>query len=161
MSATPHHHQVVDFLQFGFPVGFEEPVSSPSYTNHASARDHPRDVASYICTDIQHGAILEPFSHPPFTPWCQTSPLLTPSQKGNSSMCVILEMSWSLPTAASVNGGTPRGSYLGAPKKMQMPSAKNFTENICKLDRRAWMYSADISRSYCQLPLDPMDLPLI
>ena len=74
LATNPYHHQAVDFLQIGFPVGFEGPRHSPSYTNHASAREHMLDVASYICVEIQHRAILGPLSHLPFTHWCQTSP---------------------------------------------------------------------------------------
>ena len=68
-----------------------------------------------------------------------------------------MDLSWSLPPDARVNWSTPRDSYLGAPKKMQLPSAKDFAENVCKAGRGAWLYSADISQAYHQLPLDHLD----
>ena len=68
LATNLYQHQVVYFLQFGFHVGSEGPLPSPSYTKHTSARDHPREMASYICVEIQHRAIMGPFSHPSFTP---------------------------------------------------------------------------------------------
>ena len=41
LATNTYHHQIVDFLQFGYHVGFEGPPPSPSYTNHALAREHP------------------------------------------------------------------------------------------------------------------------
>ena len=58
--------------------------------------------------------------------------LLTQPTKGSSTRCVILDLSWPLPLDASVNGDTTRDSYLGAPKNMRLPSAKDIAENVGK-----------------------------
>ena len=106
---TADQHQMGDFLTFGFLSGFEGVIPSPSYINHQSAREHPSDVASYIGMELYHGAMLAPFDCPTLFPWCQTSPLLlTRPMKGSFTRCIILDLSWPLPLAASVNGGIPR-----------------------------------------------------
>ena len=98
-------------------------VSSPprSYLNHQSAREHPSDVASYICMERRHGAMLGPFDNPPFVPWCHTSPLPIPPKKASCTRRIILDLSWTLPPAASINGCTPKHTYmyLGIPKQMR------------------------------------------
>ena len=63
--------------------------------------------------------------HHPFTPWTQTNPL-------THLRCVIMDSSWPLPPGVSVNGGTPRESFLGTPKKMHLESASD----LCDLIRR-------------------------
>ena len=77
IAVTSDELRVVAFLTFGIPAGYEGPIPSPSIDNHASANAHPRDIAHYITTEIGHGAMLEPFDHPPFTSWCQINHLLT------------------------------------------------------------------------------------
>ena len=43
---------LIDFLKYGFPVGYEGTVLTQANHNHASAMQHPRDVASYVLTEI-------------------------------------------------------------------------------------------------------------
>ena len=68
IATTPEHHNVVNVLTHGFPAGFEGKVTIPSSPNHASACDHPEVVATYIATEIEHGAMLGPFDYTPFFP---------------------------------------------------------------------------------------------
>ena len=108
IATTPDQHRVVDFLTYSFSSGFEGEVLSPSFYNHTSTCNHPRDMANYITTDIGHGVLLGPVDYPPFFPWCQTSPLLTHLKKDSSNRWVILDLYWPLPPAPSVNEGKPR-----------------------------------------------------
>ena len=116
VATTATQLQVMDIPTFGFPSGFECIIPSTSFINHQSASDHPCHVASYIWTELWHGAMLGPFDHPPCVTWCQTSPLLTWPKNGSSTRHVIFDLSWPQPPAASVNGGTqtylPRSSYM-------------------------------------------------
>ena len=61
--------QVLQFIMYGFPAGFEGPIPTPSFDNHSSAVNHPQDVQAYINTELSEGAMLGPFSQSPFTPW--------------------------------------------------------------------------------------------
>ena len=94
IATKPSQHRIVDFLLYGFPVSYEGPIPTPSASNHTSATNHPRDVAIYICEEVQCRAILGPFPHPPFQPWCQTSPLMTQLKRGLHNRRVILNLSW-------------------------------------------------------------------
>ena len=58
----------LQYLRYGFPAGFEGPISTPSFSNHAAAINHHRNVKTYISTEIVEGAMLGPFPRPPFTP---------------------------------------------------------------------------------------------
>ena len=69
------------FLTFGFPTGYEGPVPTPTFSNHASAVKHHHDVAAYITKELGEGAMLDPFDNSPFFPWTQTNPLLTRPNK--------------------------------------------------------------------------------
>ena len=40
---THNDAQMVDFLQFGFPVGYEGPMPTPSSANHPSVNNHLND----------------------------------------------------------------------------------------------------------------------
>ena len=60
-----------------------------------------------------------------------------------------MDLSWPLLLGVSVNGFTPKESFLGIHKKMHLPSASNFCDLIKKAGRG------------CQLPLDPRDWCLI
>ena len=95
LAVTPQQCQVVEFLTLGFLAWFEGPVPDPSTANHTSARAHLAD----IITEIGHRAMLGPFDHPPFTPWCHLNPLLTHPKKDSTSRKVIMDLCWPLPPA--------------------------------------------------------------
>ena len=93
ICVTPDDHLTFQFLHFGFPVGYEGPVPTPTFHNHPSAVRHSTDVAAYILKELGEGAMLGPFNHPPFTPWTQTNPLLTRPKKDSHFRHVIMDLS--------------------------------------------------------------------
>ena len=93
LATTPEPHRVIEFLTCGFLVGCEGGVPFPSTQNHTSVHALHRYIAVYITTDVEHGAMLGPFDNPPFTPWCQTNPLLTHPKKDCNNRHVILDLS--------------------------------------------------------------------
>ena len=61
-EALPHMAEdttLINFLKYGFPVVYEGPVPTPADHNNASALQHPRDVANYVLTEIEKGAMLD------------------------------------------------------------------------------------------------------
>ena len=134
------------------------PVPSPSSGNHPSATCFPRNVACYIATEVREGVML---ANPTFAPWCQTNPLFTRPKKGSIDRWIIMDLSWLLPRAHSINGGTPKESFLGAFRKMHLPSPSDLCDLMRKTGRGFFLYSTDVVRVYWQLPLDPMDWPLV
>ena len=68
--------QILDLLQYGFPLDFDYSRSLHStYENHASALKFPDHVKNYIVTEMEYGAILGPFDKHPFP--CHISPFLS------------------------------------------------------------------------------------
>ena len=103
----------LSYLTFGFPVGYEGSVPTPSLANHSSARSHSHDFAAYISKELEEGAMLGPFDRPPFHPWTQTRP-----KKDSEARCIIMDLSWPLPSGISVNRCTPRDCFLSEPQKI-------------------------------------------
>ena len=53
--------EVIQYLRNGFSAGFEGPIPTPSFSNRASAINHPRDGKAYITTELAERAMLGPF----------------------------------------------------------------------------------------------------
>ena len=65
---TEEDEPIITYLRYGFPVGHEGPVPTPSSGNHPSANKHCADVAAYITKELREGVMLGPFDSLPFTP---------------------------------------------------------------------------------------------
>ncbi len=102
-----HDKEVLEYLKYGFPVGYRGPVPTSQPGNHASARQFPEDVQRYTRVEVEKGAMLGPFPSPPFQPWSHTSPLMTRPKKNTSERRVIVDLSWPQQPGHSVNAGTP------------------------------------------------------
>ena len=89
--------------------------------------------------------------------------ILLPSTYYNCTKCrVILDLSWPKPQTPSVNGGTPRDTYPGVPKKMRLPSSvQDLANNMARAGKGAWLFSCDVACTYHQLPLYRRDWPLV
>ena len=48
---TPEDNTIMDFLKYGFPVGYMGPVPTPS-ANHLFANRHRQDLATYITKEL-------------------------------------------------------------------------------------------------------------
>ena len=84
---------LISFLKYGFPVGYEGPVPTPAVHNNASALQHPKDVATYVLTELEEGAMLGPFDMEPFIPWCKVNALLTRPKKDSYLRRAIMDIS--------------------------------------------------------------------
>ena len=135
--------EVRQYFRYGFAAGFEGPIYMPSFGNHASAINNPRDVKAYITTEIAEGAMLRP--------WCQTNPLLTLPKCNSTDRWIITDLSWPLARIISINSGIPTESFLGSYKKMHLPSAQDLCDLICTADKGCFLYSVDVAQAYLQL----------
>ena len=72
-----------------------------------------------------------------------------------------MDFSWPLLPDFSVNGGTPKQSFLGSYCKMHLPSASDMCDFMRQDGRGCYLYSAHVARAYRKLPLDPADWPLV
>ena len=55
LAHTEDDTRLVDFLKYGFPVGYDGPVPIPADNNHISAMHNPWDVAAYVLTELEEG----------------------------------------------------------------------------------------------------------
>ena len=93
LCVTPEDHFTFQYLQFGFPGGYEGPAPTHTFHNHPSAVHHSTDVAAYILKELGEGATLGPFDQPPSLPGLK----LTPVSLG-ARMALICDMSsWLYP----------------------------------------------------------------
>ena len=83
---------------------------SCDYKNLSSATDNPRDVEAYLTEELQHGAIVGPFSEDSI-PHCHFFPFMTREKSASQNRRVIVDLSW--PKDVSVNAGIDKESYLG------------------------------------------------
>jgi hypothetical protein len=151
---------LVDFLDYGFPVGFDAQCPlSPTYNNHSSATSYPDHVQFYLDTECQAGAMLGPFTAPPFWPWLHISPLMTRDKKHSTHRRAIVDLSW--PHEASVNGGTPLETYLSEPYKLHLPTAEDLAVVIAHFGPGCGLWARDLRRAYRQWRIDPLDWPLM
>lgn len=90
-----HDIQVVDFLEYGWPADFAaDSPRVPSVTNHQNDHDDTKCIEAYIKKELEYGAMLGPFSAPPFKPWTQISPMMTHPKRGTAARQVIVELSY-------------------------------------------------------------------
>ncbi len=152
---------IVDFLQFGFPVGYSS-ESSPvaSSKNHSKAYGFPKFVDEFIETEMKHHAIIGPFDENPLDIGLITSPINTTEKKGSPGKRRII-MDLSFPHGKSVNAGIDKDVYLNEPIELHFPSVDNLIEQIHCVGPGALMFKRDLQRAYRQLPIDPGDIHLL
>lgn len=160
LLAGYHDAMICDFLEFGWPMNYTRAYPpAPVDKHHASALAFPDHVSDYLETEVSLGAIMGPFPHAPFTPWCQTNAFMTREKKCSAKRRIIVDLSW--PTGFSVNSGIPSDIYLGQPYKLHLPTVDDLANAIVKQGQGCFLYSLDLARAYRQLRCDPLDWPLL
>ena len=154
--------QLIHFLKYGFPLGFEAncrgKIQNPE-DNHSSGTQFPNDVQKYLDTEIQHGAIMGPYDRPPYGEDTHCSPFMSREKADSDTRRIIIYLSW--PHDASVNDFTPPNRYLGTHFKLQYPTVDSITNHLKSLGKGALIYKVDLSRAFRQLPIDPFDYDLL
>ena len=83
LAHTYADKETIVFLQYSFPASYQSPIPTPLGKKITLLPlSTTSDIKKYIDTEVRDGAMLGPFSQPPFILWCQTTPLLTWPQKG-------------------------------------------------------------------------------
>ena len=70
----PEDVLTVDYLKFGFLVGYQGPIPTPAEINHSSARRLLDDVVAYITKEVNEGAMLGVVQHYPSHPGARSMP---------------------------------------------------------------------------------------
>jgi len=157
-----HDVGLVEYLQYGWPIGYTAPDfpagEGNQKANHHSALAHPMHVDKYIQKELAHGALLGPFSAPPFLQ-CHISPLMTRPKKDSQDRRVIVDLSF--PHGTSVNDGIPREHYLGDCYKLQYPGVDNLVSLVIAHGQGSHMYKVDLERAYRHFRCDVSSYPLL
>ena len=86
--------QLLSFLACGFPLDLHsKPTASKDFVNHSSAIKYGPHVQHYLDTELQHSAILGPFSKSPIS-GLHLSPIMTRPKQGADKRRVIIDLSW-------------------------------------------------------------------
>lgn len=151
--------QLVEFLEFGWPVGHDRvswPVSD--FTNHKGAKEHPTHMDKYLLKEVNVGATLGPFKYNPLdSPLC-ISPLNS-VPKSDTERRPISDLSY--PEGQSVNAGIPRDTYLGIVAALSFPTVDTIADLVVKHGPGCHIWKRDLARCYRQFPVDPRDICLL
>ena len=161
--ATGHSDDIIvlDGLKFGFPSqywGPPRPTQSPGY-NHTSADAYPNKVREYVEKELDEGALIGPFTSPPFE-WVHYSPLMTRPKAGRDATArqVIVDLLY--PQGQDINSCISKNIYNGKLYRHTLPTVDNLVDIIREMEYEAFLYSIDIARAYRNFHSDPLDWPL-
>ena len=111
--------QLCDLLEYGFSLDFDRKCFLNSVEqNHTSANENISHIAKFFEEELEHEAILGPFSDKPID--MHISPLLVRDKQNSSAKMTIMDLSW--PKGASVNNGVAKDIYLGTHYDLKFPS---------------------------------------
>ena len=153
---------LVECLEFGFPVGFEgnkEHLQHRNVKNHAGALEFPSNILEYLSNQAISGCIIGPFKADPFVGEGVFSPISTVPKKDSDERRVILDLSW--PKGKGVNDHIPKDFYLGDPFRLHYPSVDNLCDLVRQLGKGCLLFKRDLRRAYRQIPVDPGDISLL
>lgn len=103
LSKSGKYDELLDFVKFGFPMGYLGPESPyDEKYNHSSAVEHPKHIEEFIKNEIMLGGIVGPMPAKPFDQWIHTAPLMTRPKRDSEARRVIAYLSF--PEKCSVNG---------------------------------------------------------
>ena len=135
--------QLVQLLRFGFPLDFNRWCTLRCENkNHASATHFPKDIDAYLQEEMQHNAIIDPFTKNPIE-GPHMSPFMTREKPNAPNQRVIIDLSW--PKGESVNAGVDKNSYLGAEFSLTFPTVDTITNQLVAIGKVAYIFKVDIS----------------
>ena len=141
--------QVVDYLNYGFPVSRDDNYPDPS----------PANCNTYFEKEDRLGATIGPFCIPPFFNRIGVFPLSTRPKRDSSERCIILDLSY--PFGASVNDGIDKDFYCREHVCQMYPTIDTLAARVAQIGVDCRMWKKEFSRFFRQLPLYPCDYSLI
>ena len=150
---------LVQFLEFGFPLGLSKnpsPRLVSSTTNHGSSYKYYKYLDEFFMKGLEKCELSGPCRFPPFKE-VHISPLMTAPKKPFARR-VVFDATFG---EYSLNRNTPGEMYCNEICQYDYPSVDDFREVIVKAGRGCLMWKRDLSRFYLQIPLDPVQYPLV
>ena len=147
------HAEIVQFIEYGFPLGLcELPSLESSTRNHGSAYGYYEYVDRFITEELVNGGVTGPFNR---VPWLDSiiSPLMTAPKKPDSRRTVF-DATFG---EKSLNNSTPSDFYLGQPCTYTFPKIDDFRKLVLGCGTNSYMWKRDLSRFFLQIPVDPSE----
>ena len=168
---TTNHQEdrlVIDGITYGFPLQY---MGGPQYQscavgapysptpNHSSAVRYPAAVEAYLAKEIEEKAMLGPFPQPPFTPWCQVSPLMSRPKPNGTERRIIVDLSY---PDGGINAHIQKNVIDGVAVQHNLPTIRDALALVHEQGiQNAHMSAIDISRAYRNFRTSPEDWPLL
>ena len=84
--------------------------------------------------------------------------MMTREKPNGAHHRVIIDLSF--PFGQSVTVGISKGTYLGTPFMLKLPTIDTITDQVKALGRGCKLYKVDLSRAFRHIKLDPFDYDL-
>lgn len=152
-------HWLIKCIEMGFPMQYRgPPLRHEMSPNHPSAQNFQAHVDDYIDLERELGAIIGPFSAPPFTPWCNVAPLMTREKSNKIDRRIIVDLSF--PPEKGPNAYVTRNYVFGQVVTHTLPTIQDVVNIVIGLNFNVVLGSIDIARAYRNFRLEPLDWPL-
>ena len=152
IATSVSDREVVQFIQFGWPLNHDGGPTTCSFFNHKSAVRHHEQVTNYIVKEVGLGCLLGPFISLPWSTQVAVSPLSTRAKKEAGKRRIIMDLSWPLHGKCSVNDGIDKNVYLGQPVNLVYPSVDLLRRRIAQIGAgQALGYKRDLDRAFKQI----------
>lgn len=161
-SATGHQDDayVLDGIRFGFPLHYTGPaLYRENREAHSSAQQHWTHVNRYVEVELQNKALIGPFAVPPFVPWTNISPIMTRPKSDSAKRRIIVDLSF--PSGNNVNAYIHKNIILGSFHEHRLPTVRDTLQVVEQMDFRVKLATLDVERAYRNIPVCPLDLPLL
>ena len=118
------------FVKFGFPLNIDPHANFKSEKiNHPSATRYPDHIDHYIAKEKAQGALLGPFTDPPFH--MHISPSMSREKSDSDKHRVIVDLSWS--KGSAINDAVNPDTYVGVDFVLTLPTVDHITKAVKNL----------------------------
>ena len=159
--------QLCDFLEFGFPIGYNgnneilQQINKKDvwkFKNHKGAEQFPEDLNAYLGKESSNKAIMGPFKDNPFQSGIKICPLNSVPKKYSPERC-ILDLSF--PKGASLNNFISKDEYLGEKIELVYPKVDDFVQLIKQKGQGCLLFETDLRRAFRQIKICPSSYNLV
>ena len=159
-DGSPQEDELIDFIEFGFPLGYNGPASHTlTPENHKSALDYPTHITEFICQEREHAALFPSMEGPIFLQWQHTSPMMTRPKADPQKRRIITDLSF--PQEASVNAYIKKNCSMGRNQDHSLPTVQAVVDEIKRVGPAATLFTVDVHRVYKNFRACPLDWPLL
>ena len=152
--------ELMDFIEFGFPLAYNGPAApSLEHINHSSATQFPDHIQRFIEEEIQHGAMIGPFTDPMFVQWSHTSPMMTRPKSDPTKRRIITDLSY--PPHNSINAYIKKNCSMGRNQDHSLPTVHAVVEEVKRHGEGVTLFTMDVHRAYKNFRACPLDWPLL